>query len=122
MKLDTIGQIAITVEDVPRSLGFYRDVLGLEFLFQPSADLAFLDVGGVRLMLTVPQGAGTPGENSVLYFRVDDIDEAHDELGTRGAEFERGPERAARLPDHELWLAFLRDPEGNLIGLMEERR
>lgn len=57
-KLSKIRQIAITVSDVEHALEFYRDVLGLTFLFSPGANLAFLDAGGNRLMLTTPQGVG----------------------------------------------------------------
>ena len=120
--LSTIRQIAVTVGDVDRALAFYRDVLGLPFLFQAGPDLAFLDAGGVRIMLSTPAGAGVVGENSILYFAVSGIEEMHRALVERGAEEERGPLLTARLPDHDLWISFLRDPEGNLVGLMEERR
>jgi catechol 2,3-dioxygenase-like lactoylglutathione lyase family enzyme len=116
-----IGQVAVTVSDVNKALLFYRDVLGLSFLFSPGPNLAFLATGDVRLMLTTPQGAGEVGRNSILYFRVPNIIGAYDALLERGAVSERPPGMAAKLPDHELWLAFLRDPDGNLIGLMEER-
>lgn len=121
-RLSHIRQIAITVSDVDAALAFYRDALGLPFLFQPAPTLAFLQAGDVRLMLTTPQGAGAVGANSVLYFRVDDIVATQAALVARGATEERGPQLAARMPDHELWTGFLRDPDGNLVGLMEERR
>lgn len=121
-KLSEIGQIAIIVSDVNHALTFYRDILGLTFLFSPGPNLAFLAAGTVRLMLTTPQGAGTVGHNSILYFKVADIAAAHGSFVERGARRERAPQLTARMPDHELWLAFLRDPDGNLVGLMEERR
>jgi predicted enzyme related to lactoylglutathione lyase len=121
-KLSDIRQIAITVSDASQALKFYRDVLGLSFLFSPSPNLAFLSAGSVRLMLTTPQGAGTVGKNSILYFKVTDIAAAHATIVSRGAREERGPQLAARMPDHELWIAFVRDPDGNLVGLMEEKR
>lgn len=117
-----IGQIAVTVSDVPKALAFYRDVLGLGFLFSPNATMAFLNAGGTRLMLSTPQGAGTPGANSILYFTVSEIEQAHASFVARGAASERSPQLAAKMPDHELWLGFLRDPDGNLVGLMEEKR
>jgi catechol 2,3-dioxygenase-like lactoylglutathione lyase family enzyme len=49
-----LRQIALTVSDVGRSTAFYRDALGLSFLFAAGPTLAFLDVGGVRLMLAGP--------------------------------------------------------------------
>lgn len=121
-RLSGIGQIAVTISDVGAALAFYRDALGLEFLFSAGPDLAFLDAAGVRLMLTTPQGAGTVGHNSVLYFKVSDIEAVHKAIVSRGAISEREPRLAASLPDHELWTGFLRDPDGNLVGLMEEKR
>ncbi|MDM4767469.1 VOC family protein [Pelomonas sp. SE-A7] len=120
--LGEIGQIAITVSDVGRALGFYRDVLGLQFLFSAGPNLAFLQAGGVRLMLSTPQGAGAVGENSVLYFRTASLETSFAALVTRGAKTDSPPHLIARMPDHELWMAFVRDPDDNLVGLMEERR
>jgi predicted enzyme related to lactoylglutathione lyase len=121
-KLSEILQIAITVADVSTALPFYRDVLGLQFLFSPAPSLAFLQAGSVRIMLSTPQGAGTPGHNSILYFKVTDIVGTHAAIVGRGAKNERAPQLVARMPDHELWGAFVRDPDGNLVGLMEEKR
>jgi predicted enzyme related to lactoylglutathione lyase len=121
-KLSEIRQIAITVSDVSTALPFYRDVLGLTFLFSPSPNLAFLEAGSVRIMLSTPQGAGTVGHNSIIYFKVTDIVPVHAEILGRGASNERDPQLAAKLPEHELWISFVRDPDGNLIGLMEEKR
>lgn len=122
LRLSRIGQIAITVSHVDAALRFYRDLLGLKFLFSAGPDLAFLEADGVRLMLSTPQGAGKVGANSILYFSVTDIGAAHSTLVMRGASSERPPELVARMPDHELWIGFLRDPDGNLVGLMEEKR
>ncbi|WP_374318144.1 VOC family protein [Pseudoxanthomonas kaohsiungensis] len=121
-RVQGIRQVAITVADVDAALGFYRDVLGLAFLLRAGPGLAFLDADGVRIMLTTPQGAGAVGANSILYFRVHDIAATHAAMLARGATAEREPQLAARMPDHELWAAFLRDPDGNLVGLMEEVR
>jgi predicted enzyme related to lactoylglutathione lyase len=121
-KLSNIRQIAITVSDVGAALPFYRDVLSLTFLFSPAPNLAFLEAGGVRIMLSTPQGAGTVGHNSILYFAVTDIAATHAAIVERGAKNERTPQLTARMPDHELWASFVRDPDGNLIGLMEEKR
>lgn len=118
--LSEIGQIALTVSDVARATVFYRDTLGLKFLFAAGPHLAFLAAGGVRLMLTTPQGHGEPGKNSVLYFKTADLGATHAAIVARGATNERAPALAAKMPDHELWLAFVRDPDGNLIGLMSE--
>lgn len=120
--LSEIGQIAITVSDVGKATAFYRDVLGLKFLFGAGPNLAFLQAGGVRLMLSTPQGHGEPGKNSILYFKVQDIAATHAAVIARGAKNERAPALTAKMPDHELWIGFVRDPDGNLVGLMEEKR
>lgn len=121
-QLSDIGQIAITVSDVAIALPFYRDVLGLNFLFSPAPTLAFLAAGSIRIMLSTPQGAGTVGANSTLYFKVENIKEMFAAIVARGANVEREPQLAATMPDHELWIGFVRDPDLNLIGLMEEKR
>jgi len=122
VKLSAIRQIAVTVSDIEAALAFYHEILGLELLFRAGPNLAFLDAAGVRLMLTTPQGAGAVGANSILYFSVSDIVATHAALVQRGALSERAPALAARMPDHELWTSFLRDSDGNLVGLMEEKR
>lgn len=118
----SLGQVAITVADVPSSVAFYRDVLGLQFLFSPQETLAFLQAGEVRVMLSTPQGHGEPGRNSVLYFKVNDIVSAQAAIVERGATLEREPALLVPMGDHDLWMGFVRDPEGNLVGLMEEVR
>lgn len=115
-----IAQIAVTAHDLPRAVAFYRDVLGLEFLFEiPGA--AFFRIGGVRLMLAVPE-AEFDHPASILYYGVDDIVRAHERLATRGVLFEREPHLIAKMPDHELWMAFFRDSENNVLALMAEVR
>lgn len=117
-----IGQIALTVADVAKATVFYHDILGLKFLFGAGPNLAFLAAGPVRIMLTTPQGHGEIGKNSVLYFKVTDIAATQAAIVARGAANERAPQLTAKMPDHELWIGFLRDPDGNLVGLMEEKR
>jgi methylmalonyl-CoA/ethylmalonyl-CoA epimerase len=120
--LGTIGQIANTVHDMPRAVAFYRDVLGIPQLPIPAGpNLAFFDCAGIRLMLSLPEGE-FQHNGSVLYFRVADIHLAHETLKGRGAEFMGEPHLIARLPDHELWMAFFRDPDGNPLALMAEHR
>ncbi len=120
--LSAIGQIAVTVKNVARAVAFYRDILGIPLLFQAPPGLAFFDAGGVRLMLGLPERSEFAPPGSILYFRVDDIAAAYAGLSERGVEFVDAPHLIARMPDHELWMAFLRDSEGNMLALMEERR
>lgn len=121
-RLSTIGQIAMPARDLPRAIEFYRDRLGIRFLFEAPPSLAFLDCGGVRLMLDVPQDLAFQHPGSVLYFRVADIHSAYADLTARGVTFRGEPHLVARLPDHELWMAFFDDTEGNTLALMHEKR
>ena len=119
--LGRIGQIAVTVGNLERAVAFYRDTLGMALLFQVP-NMAFFDCGGVRLMLGLPE---KPGEifSSVIYYKVDQIQQACEILSSRGVEFEAKPHLIAKMPDHDLWMAFFRDPDRNLLALMcEERR
>lgn len=121
LALSEIGQIALSVRDVSAALVFYRDVLGLKFLFSAPPGLAFFAAGSMRLMLAQPENpTETPPHNSVIYFKVADIHAAQRALAARGAKFEGDPHCVARLPEHDLWMTFLRDPDRNLIGLMSE--
>jgi methylmalonyl-CoA/ethylmalonyl-CoA epimerase len=121
-EISHIGQIAIPVSDLERAVAFYRDTLRLRFLFQAPPGLAFFDVGGVRLMLDAPAGAVTDRTSSVIYFKVPDIHSAFRALSARGVPFEREPHHIAKLADHDLWMGFFRDPDGNLLALMSEVR
>ena len=117
----SVGQISIRVHDIDRAVAFYRDALGLDFLFD-GGPLAFLTCGDVRLMLTKPESDEFDHPSSTLYFRVDDIEAARAELLERGVPFDDEPHLIARMPDHELWMTFFRDPDRNLHGLMSEVR
>lgn len=120
LRLEEIGQIAITVSDIDRATAFYRDVLGLEHLFSAPPRMAFFNCGGIRLMLGEPEGEADSGHASILYYRVPDIQAAFDALTERGAAFEGEPHPVHRTEDSELWLAFLRDSEENLLALMSD--
>jgi predicted enzyme related to lactoylglutathione lyase len=115
-----IGQIAIAVGDVAKATAFYRDVLGLKFLFAAGPNLAFLSAGGIRIMLSPPEGAGAVGKNSILYFKVPDIAATFAAIVARGAKPASEPHVIARMPDHDLWIADVRDPDGNVVALMSE--
>ena len=120
--LTRIGQIAVNVHDVGRATAFYRDVLQLKLLFEVPPKMAFFDCGGVRLMLSLPESPEFDHSGSILYYVVQDIDGAYATLMRRGVAFEGAPHLIAKMPDHELWMAFFRDSEGNFLGLMQEKR
>lgn len=120
--LNQIGQIAVPVSDVERAIAFYRDILGMQFLFQAPPGLGFFNCDGVRLMLDAPAKAQVENYSSIIYYRVPDLQAAFETLSSRGVGFEADPHLIAKLPDHELWMAFFRDPDGNLLALMSEVR
>jgi methylmalonyl-CoA/ethylmalonyl-CoA epimerase len=117
--IDGIAQIALSVRDVARASGFYRDTLGLTHLFD-APGMSFFDVNGVRLMLSA-QGAEPGGRATLVYFRVANLDRVHAELSAKDVRFEQPPHVIARMPDREVSLAWCADPDGNLLGLMGER-
>lgn len=118
--ISQIGQIAIPVQDLDRAVAFYRDTLGLNLLFQVPPKMAFFDCGGIRLMLSLPEDPEFDHPASILYYKVDDIHAAHDALREKGADIRREPHLVAKMQDTELWMAFLRDTEGNTLALMSE--
>jgi methylmalonyl-CoA/ethylmalonyl-CoA epimerase len=119
--LGPIGQIALHVSDAERAERFYRDALGLPLLFS-FGNLVFFDCAGVRLMLEGGHESTGKREQFCVYFRVKGIEAAVAALRLRQVYFEREPQLVARMPDHELWMAFMHDPDGNPLALMEEKR
>ena len=121
--LAKIGQIAMTVGDLPRAVAFYRDTLGMQFLFEAPPAMAFFDCGGVRLMMSLPEQEGRfAGQQfaSVIYYSVPDIQQAASALEARGVSFETAPHLVARLPHADLWMGFFRDPDEHLLAIMSE--
>jgi predicted enzyme related to lactoylglutathione lyase len=119
--LSRIHQISVRVHDVDRATRFYREALGLPFMFAAPPRLAFFDCDGVRLMLSTPEpGFDHPG--SILYFAVDDIRGTADTLKARGVVFRDDPHKVATLADREVWLAVFQDTERNTLALMSEPR
>lgn len=117
--LTRIHQISMRAHDIDRAVRFYRDVLGVPFLFSAPPGLAFFDCAGVRLMLSRPEPEfDHPG--SVLYFAVDDIHQTRAALAGRGVVFRTEPHKIATLKDREVWLADFKDSEDNILALMSE--
>ncbi|HVR42086.1 MAG TPA: VOC family protein [Thermoanaerobaculia bacterium] len=117
-----VRQIAITVRDLDRARTFYRDVLGIPFLFDAPPQMAFFEVGGIRLLLGVAEKPEQEHHSSILYFRTESIEAVHERLAAAGVTFVEAPRMVAEMSDHQLWLALFRDTEGNTMALLEERR
>jgi methylmalonyl-CoA/ethylmalonyl-CoA epimerase len=117
--ISRLGQVSVNVHKLDRAVSFYRDTLGLPLLFT-TGNLGFFNCGGVRLMLSPPEKLEFDHPGSVLYFVVLEIEAAYRQLVAKGVNFEDKPHLIAKLPDHDLWMAFFRDSEGNLLALMSE--
>jgi DNA-binding CsgD family transcriptional regulator/catechol 2,3-dioxygenase-like lactoylglutathione lyase family enzyme len=118
VQLGAIGQIARPVRDIQTAVDFYGKVLGLPHLYT-FGDLAFFDCGGTRLFLSANDGPA--GDPSILYFQVDDIQTAYDELRGRGVEFENAPHLIHKHDNGvEEWMAFFPDPDGHLLAIMAQ--
>ncbi len=118
--LSRIGQIFVNVKDFERAIAFYRDVLGMKFLFQAPPNMAFFDCDGIRLMLGVADRPELNHPASIIYYKVDDIERVYEIFKARGVEFVVKPHLVAPMPTYDLWLADFRDSEGNLLALMSE--
>ena len=117
--LSKISQISVTTHDLARAVAFYRDVLGMTFLFE-APGMAFFDCGGLRLMLAVPTDEAFDHPSSILYFDVEDIERAYETLAGRSVVFEQAPHVVARLDGRVLRMAFFRDADANLLALSSE--
>lgn len=117
--LSEIGQIAVTVKDLPRAVAFYQQTLGIRHLFT-AGSMAFFDCSNTRLMLTLPERSGSEHFNSIIYYKVASARAMAETLRERGVTFESEPHIVTKMQHHDLWMAFFRDSEDNLMALMSE--
>lgn len=120
MKLKSVGQVSVRVNDLNRAVQFYRDILELEFVWQTNG-MAFFMCGDVRLMLSVPEKPEFDHPGSVIYYTVDDVHETYNELKLKGVEFHGRPHEIGKLGDFTVSMAFFTDSEGNTVAVQEER-
>jgi methylmalonyl-CoA/ethylmalonyl-CoA epimerase len=118
--LNQIGQIFVNVKDLDRAIAFYRDTLGMTFLFTAPPNMAFFDCGGIRLMLGIADRPDLDHPASIIYYKVDDIERVYEIFNARGVEFIIKPHLVAPMPTYDLWLADFKDSEGNFVALMSE--
>ena len=116
-----LGQVALPVQNIDRAIAFYRDALGLPFIWS-NGRMAFFQLGDVRVLIDLPEEPGGPRMASVLYLDTDDLDGAVSALKGRGVVFRDDPHHIGDLGDMSVWMAFFHDSEGNLLALQEERR
>jgi methylmalonyl-CoA/ethylmalonyl-CoA epimerase len=115
-----LAQVALNVRDLERAVAFYRDVLGLTFLFSAPPSLAFLQCGPTRIMLNGNPEAVTPAGGPILYYAVGDIEAAFAAVTAEGAPVKEAPKAIARVGGRDVWLGFTEDPDGHPVGLMSE--
>ena len=120
VSLTKIRQIAVPVADIVEATRFYREVLGMQHLFDAPPQLSFFDCGGVQLMLTGPEGGGSEADRQrpILYYDVADIKATHAALTAAGAPSIQAPHMIARMGTNEIWIGFVGDGQGNMVGLM----
>lgn len=117
LKINQIGQIAVNVDNLSVAVDFYRNTLGMKFLFQVP-EMAFFDCSGVRLLLNAVDD--WTHSSSILYYQVDDIQDVYQEFVENDVIFTENPHLVAKMPDHDLWMAFFQDPAGNTLAIMSE--
>ena len=118
--LSQIGQIFVNVKDLDRAISFYRDILGMTFLFTAPPGMAFFECGGIRIMLGIADRPELNHPASIIYYKVDDIEKVYEVFHARGVEFIMKPHLVAPMPTYDLWLADFKDSEGNILALMSE--
>jgi len=121
ISLGQIGQVSVNVHDLDRATAFYKDKLGIRHLFSVPPEMAFFDCNGIRLMLAIPERPDLDHPSSILYFKVKEVEKAHQALASRGVYFETEPMLVAPMATHDLWLAEFRDSENNVLALMCEK-
>ena len=115
---EKIMQIALSVTDLPRARDFYQNTLGMRFLFE-TGPMAFFQCGDIRLMISAAESE-KPNKATLIYFKVADIQATYEALLAKGVEFSNPPHVIAKMPDHDLWLTYVKDPDGNMLGVMCE--
>ena len=116
----TVAQLMIPVENFDTGVSFYRDVLGIPFLYAAPPQMAFFMCGSVRLLVGVMPAGQSPQRGSAIYFNVPDIQAVYTTLSAKGVSFVAPPHVVNRTSKSELWLSEFKDPDGNQLALMAE--
>src|ERR1051325_9211746 len=116
--LNEIGQIFVNVKDLDRAIAFYRDTLGMTFLFEAPPNMAFFDCGGIRIMLGIADRPDLDHPSSIIYYKVDDIERVYETFKARGVEFIVKPHLVAPMPPYDLCLADFQDAERTFAAMV----
>ncbi|OIK08195.1 VOC family protein [Bacillus sp. MUM 13] len=117
--IQKVGQIGIPVKNLEKAIVFYKDLLKLPLLFSTDS-MAFFDCDGILLLLSLPEKEDFAQSSSVIYFQVENIKEAHEELIEKGVYFIDEPHIVAKMEQTETWMTFFKDTEGNTHSLISE--
>ncbi len=120
LKIDSIYQVLVNVKDLDGAMDFYGGKLGMKFVGKFPPGLAFYNLCGVQLMVSAIPGESS-GPNNPIYFKVPDIQEVFESLKAKGVEFTHEPHVLHSTDNYELWMAFFKDHEGNLMAIADER-
>jgi len=118
-RIKKIGQIGVPAKNIERATAFYKDQLGLQLLFTTDT-MAFFDCDGVRLFISLPEKEEFAHSSSILYFHVEDIQQAYEEYKEKGIVFIDEPHVVAKMGQTETWMVFFKDTEENMHALMSE--
>jgi methylmalonyl-CoA/ethylmalonyl-CoA epimerase len=115
-----IAQLLIPVDDFEKGVAFYRDVLGIPFLFAAPPQMAFFDCAGVRLLVGAMPAGQKAQRGSAIYFQEPDIGAVFASLKEKGVYFRAELHVVHRTPKSELWFAEFTDLDGNQLALMSD--
>ena len=127
MQLVRLHQVSLPATDMNTMVAFYQDVLRLQLIarYEEPVELAFFDLAGTRLMLERARDAAS----NVIYLTVDDIDQCMSELRASDVTIVREPHPIHHDSDGTFgtageteYMAFLEDPTGNTIALVERKQ
>lgn len=113
--MSRLGRVILRVADMERSVGFWRDAVGLQSVFE-SETFTFLDAGGIQLVLNQVDSVPAPGLTEVV-FESDDVAVEFGAMRGRGVPFEVELRPVTSDGERELLAAHFYDPDGNLASL-----
>lgn len=116
----SIKQIALSVQNIEKSMRFYRDKIGLKYLYHDK-NVALFDCSGLRLMLGKNEKPELKPYGTVVYFQTERLDEEYQRLKKAGVKAIGEPHFTAKFDNKEIWMSFFEDPDGNMFALIEER-
>ena len=110
-----LSYLEIPAVDAQKSATFYEQVLGWRIGRRGSDNPRFEDLTGHLIGGWVTGRAISREPGLLAYIYVDRIDDAVGRVAAHGGEVVKAP-----YPEGNLWVATVRDPAGNVIGLWQE--